>query len=197
MIPTGRSPTPNAAARLADLAAKTGGPAGGAGRQAAAAAIQAVAGRLTKIAAIEYLATVDCHYWPEAEAALIGRLRGDRIECVRFAAARALDSGCCCTKKTMAALQLVVAGEDKDGFPSETSERVARPRWRRSRIAWPGSIAKRPRLSRLNRQSLRLRNRPSPGSAGTASPFAPKVSQRPKGSLEYYESIGQTRSLGR
>ena len=122
MIPTICPPISNAGG-LADQAAKTGGPAGPA--RPAAAAIQAdVAGAGARIAAIEYLATVDCHYWPEAEALAIGRLRGDRVECVRFAAARALGSGCCCTKKTIEALQLVVAGEDKDGFPSETSERV-------------------------------------------------------------------------
>jgi hypothetical protein len=117
-------PPANASA-LASQAAALGGPGGPAGAQATAAAIQAdVAGAPARIAAVEYLATVDCHYWPEAEAALIGRLRSDRIECVRYAAARALLSGCCCTKKTVEALTIVVSGSDKDSFPSETSERV-------------------------------------------------------------------------
>src|SRR5439155_7473500 len=74
--------------------------------------------------AIRYLGTVDCHYYPEAEDALISGLRGDRNECVRFEAALALSKGCCCTKKTVEKLLLVVNGEDSDGNPSETSERV-------------------------------------------------------------------------
>ena len=57
-----------------------------------------------KIAAIEYLATVDCGVWPEAEGSLIEALRNERVECVRYAAARALGTGCCCTEKTTAAL---------------------------------------------------------------------------------------------
>ena len=77
-----------------------------------------------KIAAIEYLATVDCRYWPDAEAVLVERLRADRNECVRYAAARAMGTGCCCTKKTIAALKLVVECADTDGNPVERSERV-------------------------------------------------------------------------
>jgi hypothetical protein len=75
-------------------------------------------------AAIRYLGTVDCHYFPEAQDALISGLRGDTNECVRFEAALALSKGCCCTKKTVDALLLVVNGESSDGNPSETSERV-------------------------------------------------------------------------
>ena len=41
-------------------------------------------------AAVRYLGTVDCHYWPEAQAALIIALRADRNECVRLEAALAL-----------------------------------------------------------------------------------------------------------
>jgi hypothetical protein len=43
---------------------------------------------------------------------------------VRFAAARVLGSGCCCTKKTIEALTTSVQGSDKDGNPAETSPRV-------------------------------------------------------------------------
>src|SRR5262245_20296134 len=35
-------------------------------------------------AAVRYLGTVDCRYWPEATDALVLSLRGDRNECVRF-----------------------------------------------------------------------------------------------------------------
>jgi len=75
-------------------------------------------------AAIKYLGTVDCHYFPEAEKALIGGLLNDRNECVRLEAALALGHGCCCTKKTIEALQVTVSGSNKLGNPGETSERV-------------------------------------------------------------------------
>jgi hypothetical protein len=76
-------------------------------------------------AAVRYLGTVDCHYWYDvAEPALIGALRGDRCECVRLEAALALGRGCCCTKRTMAALLVTVNGSEADGNVSENSERV-------------------------------------------------------------------------
>jgi hypothetical protein len=75
-------------------------------------------------AAIRYLGTVDCHYWPEAIDALINGLRADRNECVRLEAALALGKGCCCNPKTITALGITVAGTDEDGNPAETSERV-------------------------------------------------------------------------
>jgi hypothetical protein len=75
-------------------------------------------------AAVRYLGTVSCKYYPEAEPALISALRGDPSECVRIEAAKAFANGCCCSKKTMAALTLAVNGGTKDGFPSEQSECV-------------------------------------------------------------------------
>ena len=81
-------------------------------------------GAAKRRAAVRYLGTVDCHYWPEAEAALIDSLRRDRNECVRYEAALALGSGCCCTKKTVEALQIAATGSSKLGNPGETSERV-------------------------------------------------------------------------
>lgn len=75
-------------------------------------------------AAVRYLGTVDCRYYPEAEEALINALRGDRIECVRYEAALALQRGCCCTKKVAKALTMTIEGSDKDGFPAERSIRV-------------------------------------------------------------------------
>ncbi len=77
-----------------------------------------------RMAAVEYLGTVDCHYWPEAEEALIGALRGDRNECVRLQAANVLLNGCCCTKKVIKALAEAASGTDCDGFPAEKSARV-------------------------------------------------------------------------
>lgn len=75
-------------------------------------------------AAVKYLGTVNCKYFPEAEGALINALRGDTNECVRMEAAKSLLNGCCCSKKTMAALTITVNGSDKDGHPGEISECV-------------------------------------------------------------------------
>jgi len=93
--------------------------------EAAAAKIKAdEATAKARRAAVKYLGTVDCHYFPEAEAALIAALRADRNECVRLEAAYVLGRGCCCTKRTIEALNIVITGSDRDGNPSETSERV-------------------------------------------------------------------------
>ena len=82
------------------------------------------AGAEERIKAIKYLATLDCHYWPEAEEALIGALRADRNECVRYEAAVALLNGCCCTCKVTVALSITVSCSEADGNPSERSARV-------------------------------------------------------------------------
>lgn len=82
------------------------------------------AGAEERMKAVKYLGTLDCHYWPEAEEALIGALRGDRNECVRYEAAVALSKGCCCTCKVIVALSHVVSCSDADGFPYEKSARV-------------------------------------------------------------------------
>jgi hypothetical protein len=199
VIPQICPPVPNPAG-LADQAAQTGGPAGPNGAQAAAAAIQAdVAGAGARIAAIEYLATVDCHYWPEAEAALIGRLRGDRVECVRFAAARALGSGCCCTKKTIEALQLVLAGEDKDGFPAETSERVKAA----AAAAIQNCLARvdasfTPEAPTPPEQPEPASPKPpEPPAGGNGGAFGPRTGQRTKGAFDYYETSVARRPLAR
>lgn len=77
-----------------------------------------------KIAALEYLGTVDCHYYPEAQAALILGLRAEKNECVRLAAAKALANGCCCNAKVVKALTISVNCSSEDKFPSEHSELV-------------------------------------------------------------------------
>ena len=50
-----------------------------------------------RLAAIQYLATVDCHWYPEALTQLTLALRTDRSECVRFEAAKILTGCGCCT----------------------------------------------------------------------------------------------------
>src|SRR5271157_3320194 len=95
------------------------------GAEATAAKIKASeADAKARVAAVEYLGTVDCSRWKEATKALVNALRADTNECVRYAAARVLNSGCCCNKNTIEALKICVAGEDKDGNPPETSCRV-------------------------------------------------------------------------
>jgi hypothetical protein len=74
--------------------------------------------------AVRFLGTIDCHWYPEAEAGLVAALRIDRSECVRYEAARSLSRGCCCTKTTIEALSICVAGDDRDGNPAENSLRV-------------------------------------------------------------------------
>src|SRR5271166_3597985 len=109
-------PTP---AQIAALANKPNG-----GAEAAAAKIQASeADAKARVAAVEYLGTVDCNRFPEAKKALLAALREDPNECVRFAAARSLNSGCCCDQEVIEKLRISVAGEKKGG-PAETSCRV-------------------------------------------------------------------------
>ncbi|MGL4423825.1 MAG: HEAT repeat domain-containing protein, partial [Gemmataceae bacterium] len=91
---------------------------------AAAKVKQDRAGAEERIKAVRYLGGVDCHYWPEAEEALIGALRNDRNECVRYEAALVLGKGCCCTCKVIVALSHAVSCSDKDGAPWEKSARV-------------------------------------------------------------------------
>jgi hypothetical protein len=93
--------------------------------EGAAAKIKAdAAGAKARIAAVKYLARVDCSIWPEAADALVNALRADKVECVRYAAAEALGTGCCCGKKTIVALSIAAAGSDRDGNPPEKSDRV-------------------------------------------------------------------------
>ncbi|MFO0890558.1 MAG: hypothetical protein U0790_15620 [Isosphaeraceae bacterium] len=111
------APTPDQIAALEKAA-----PGGAAATAAKIKASEADA--KARVAAVEYLGTVDCSRWKEATKALINALRADPNECVRYAAARVLNSGCCCNKDTIEALRICVAGEDKDGNPPETSARV-------------------------------------------------------------------------
>jgi hypothetical protein len=75
-------------------------------------------------AAVRYLGTVDCNFWPEARDALVNSLRADKNECVRFEAAMALSRGCCCNRATILALTYTVSGSTADGNPAESCERV-------------------------------------------------------------------------
>ncbi len=114
-------PPLSSAAAAAAAANLPGGPNGAAATAAKIKASEAEA--KARVAAIEYLGTVDCTRWPEAQTALINGLRKDTNECVRFAAAKALNSGCCCDKKVIQALRDCVSGEATED-PAETSPRV-------------------------------------------------------------------------
>jgi hypothetical protein len=91
---------------------------------AAAAVAMDEAGAKKRKAAVRYLSTADCHWWPEVEKALIIALRTDRNECVRLEAAIGLGKGCCCTRRVIEALAICVEASSRDGNPSENSERV-------------------------------------------------------------------------
>jgi hypothetical protein len=78
----------------------------------------------TRRANVHYLGTVDCLRYPEAEKVLIAALRSDHNEGVRLEAALVLGRGCCCTPKTIAALELTATGSDRDGNPPERSAGV-------------------------------------------------------------------------
>jgi PBS lyase HEAT-like repeat len=75
-------------------------------------------------AAVRYLATIDWHYFPEAESALIAAMRADRVEMVRHEAAFALGNCRALTEKTLEALNMTALGLELDGNPAESSERV-------------------------------------------------------------------------
>ncbi|MBM3979494.1 MAG: hypothetical protein FJ304_04275 [Planctomycetes bacterium] len=92
--------------------------------EGAAAKIKAEeAGAKAKVGAIEFLGTVNCRYYPEAEAGLIAGLRAEKNECVWIAAAKALATGCY-SPKVVKALLTCVNCSNKDGFPAEASELV-------------------------------------------------------------------------
>jgi hypothetical protein len=114
----GLMPTCCPVASPADLAAPADSPEG-----AAARIKEREAQAKKRRADVRYLGTVDCRRYPEAEAALVGALRGDENECVRWEAAMALGRGCCCTRKVLQALVDTVSGK-KTNDPAETSERV-------------------------------------------------------------------------
>ncbi len=111
---------------------QTGGQPGGGGSGSQDGGAESTANKIkqeeadakARIAALKYLATCDCHYFPEAGAAIVLSLRTDKNECVRWQAARSLQTGCCCNPKVIEALTLTVSGNNKDGNPAETSPRV-------------------------------------------------------------------------
>jgi hypothetical protein len=75
-------------------------------------------------AAVRYLGTVNCPYYPEAEACLIAALRSDRNESVRLEAAIALGTCQRATRPIIDALSIAVMGCALDGHPAEVSPRV-------------------------------------------------------------------------
>lgn len=77
-----------------------------------------------RLAAIQALGEVDCHWYPEAQAELLAALRSDRNECVRFEAAKILSRTACCTPATIQALRVCVAGTSVDGNPAERALRI-------------------------------------------------------------------------
>lgn len=77
-----------------------------------------------RLSAVKALATVDCHWYPEAQTALVNALRTDRDECVRYEAALVLSQANCCNRMIVQALKTCVEGSQVDGNPGERSMRV-------------------------------------------------------------------------
>ena len=75
-------------------------------------------------AAVKYLGTIDCRFYPEVEFGLVAALRSDSCESVRYEAAVAIGSISVLTLKMLEALNMAALGIDLDGNPSETSDRV-------------------------------------------------------------------------
>lgn len=91
---------------------------------AAAAAKKEAAEAKARRAAVAFLGTVDCRYFPGTAQTLATALRVDSSECVRFEAALVLGRGCCCSEVTIKALEASVSGMEIDGNPAERSCRV-------------------------------------------------------------------------
>jgi hypothetical protein len=75
-------------------------------------------------AAVRYLSSVDCFFYPEAEAGLVAALRSDRSELVRYEAAMALGNCARLTDRMVEALNMTALAVELDGNPMETSDRV-------------------------------------------------------------------------
>src|SRR5947208_2214490 len=75
---------------------------------------RADAGAGQREAFIRSLENTDAQHRPEVEDTLIFGLRGDPSEAVRYEAAIVLGTGCCCTKKTIAALLIAASGTSVD-----------------------------------------------------------------------------------
>jgi hypothetical protein len=142
-----------------------------------------------KRAAIRYLATVDCHRWPEAEAALIKSLRAEPNECVRWEAAIALGTGCCCTKPVIEALLLTVSGSDKDKNPAETSDRVrcaamfALQNCLARCAEMPAEPGQQERQERPERPERPEKLTPPEGVSAYLSPYYQQIGNRPRGEM--------------
>jgi hypothetical protein len=77
-----------------------------------------------RVEAINKLSGIDATFQPDVERILIERLRADRSEEVRGEAARVLGSLQGASAKVGRSLEIVIAGDDRDAFPPETSPAV-------------------------------------------------------------------------
>jgi hypothetical protein len=140
---------------------------------AAAAIKKDEADAAARRAAVRYLGTVDCNYWPKASEALRLSLRADPNECVRFEAALALGNGCCCTNEIVKALEMSVTGSKADGFPAERSERV--------RAAAAAALARCPLVETIiEKDKIDIKKTEAPSNP---KDYYAKVAQLPRGQV--------------
>ena len=121
LIPPFCPPVPNAAelAAIAEHAAREAGAGAGRRPDQGGRGRRQGAGRRRRVSGDRRLPLL-----ARGDEQLINSLRADRNECVRFAAARVLSSGCCCNKETIEALKHSATGSDEDNNPEERSPRV-------------------------------------------------------------------------
>lgn len=81
-------------------------------------------GAKSRLAAVQYLGSVDFRHYPEAESALLSALRADRSEQVRYEVVEAFSRGQGLSSTALESLKLTAMGSERDGNPSEPSERI-------------------------------------------------------------------------
>lgn len=121
-----------------------------------------------RLAAIQALGEVDCHWYPEALTQLLHALRADRSDCVRFEAAKILSQCNCCSPAMLLALRVCVAGTETDGNPAERSLRIRN----QAAIALANCLActDANQLQRLPQQRPEYPAEPAPDSAPEPAP---------------------------
>jgi hypothetical protein len=170
---------------------------------AAAAIKKDQAAMKARRAMIRFLGTVDCHYYPEAQKALLSALRCDRSPCVRWEAAHSLANGCCCSQATIEALTICITASEKDGNPSENCLAVRVEAYRALQVCLsckvqPGGPAEQSRPEMPNTLppgSEAVQQAVGVTAAAAAATAAPVVAAAPVAAPEivltaYYQAMG-------
>ncbi len=112
-------------------------PEGDTAEGAAAQIKKSEAGAKARRAAVRFLGTVDCSRFTQAIAVLKNSLLEDPNECVRYEAALALQSGCCCNPEIVKALTDCISGKSRVVEKSERVKEAAAVALSKCQIAEP------------------------------------------------------------